>query len=111
MRRQAFGTGFFVTFVLLASVACGATAKSKPLPIRARVVRSGEFKGYTPEDPRAFSTPRAYLAGASNLTTAQLATWIARLTREGFGRDVTEFLEGPQGPGTRFVRCDAAWIG
>jgi hypothetical protein len=100
MRGSELAVVVLASFVLLAGVACGATAKSKPLAMTARVVRPGEFKGYTPEDPRAFSSPRAYLAGGANMTPAQLTAWIARLTREGFERDVTEFLEGAQGPGT-----------
>lgn len=89
----------FVSLVLAVGVACGSSAKRKPLAVTARVIRAGEFAGYAPGSRTSFKTPEGYLVG-SNLTFAQRKAWTARLSGEGFKQDVTEFLTRSQGPQT-----------
>lgn len=98
MRRPSSGVVLLLSFVLLAVAACGATAK--PLSLSARVIGGGDFRGYTPGARLSFDTPEAWLAGDPTLTSAQRKTEIARLTNEGFEKDLSEFLTGKQGPKT-----------
>lgn len=95
MRRPRLGVVLLLGFVFLAVAACGATAK--PLSLKARVIGRGDFRGYTPETRLSFNTPKAWLSGDPTLTPDQRKTETARLTGEGFKKDLTEFLYGPQG--------------
>jgi hypothetical protein len=87
------------SFVMIAAAACGSAATHKQLALSARVIGRGEFKGYAPGSQMSFKTPDGYLAG-SNLSVPQRKAWSARLTREGFEQDLTEFLTGSQGSQT-----------
>jgi hypothetical protein len=89
----------FASFVLIAAAACGSAATHKPLALAARVIGRGEFTGYSPGTRMSFKTPDGYLVG-SNFSLPQRKAWSARLGREGFKQDVTEFLTGNQGPQT-----------
>jgi hypothetical protein len=89
----------FASFVLMAAVACGSAAKRKPLALSARVIGRGEFTGYAPGTQTSFKTPDGYLVD-SNFSLPQRKAWSARLSREGFKKDLTEFLTGNQGPQT-----------
>lgn len=98
MRRAGVVT-VLVALMLLAGAACGGSTR-KPLPSSARVIRRGDFRGYSPQTRHSFPTPNAYLGADSNVAASQSKAWIARRTREGFKTDLSEFLKGPQGPQT-----------
>lgn len=88
----------FVAPLLLGLVACGGGgAAAKPLPLKARVLKRGEFPGFTPGTPILVNSAKAYFGRLSGVTPSQRTAWIARFTREGFKRDATEFLRGAYG--------------
>lgn len=58
----------------------------------------GEFIGFTLEAPIADKTARAWVANDTTLTPAQVKSQVARLTREGFREELSEFLDDAQGP-------------
>jgi len=99
--RRAGWSFLLVTSLMSLALATGATAATpRRLPLTARVLRPGDFPSFTPETPLSFKTPKAYVAVGSGMTARERKTWASRLTREGFKRDLTEFLEGPEGPRT-----------
>lgn len=92
------GMGLPRSCVLVASlvvlvVSVGVAVASVPLPLTARVIARGEFRGYTPEKAVSFKTAKSYLAGNTTMTPSQRKAEVARLTREGFKGDATEFLD------------------
>lgn len=100
MHRRAVAVALSVSFVLIAGAACGSsTSTRKPLAMTARVIKSGEFTGYVPGTRESAKTPEGYLVD-TNMTLPQRNAWVARLNREGFKQDLTEFLTGRQGPQT-----------
>ena len=66
----------------------------------ARLLKRGEFPGFTLEAPKSFKTVKAWVAGDASLTPAQARAQGARLTREGFKEVLAEFLDDAQGPRT-----------
>lgn len=86
--------------LLLGLVACGggaAAIAASPLPLKARLIKRGEFPGFTPGTPVSVNSAKAYWARATGSTPSQRTTWIARFTKEGFKRDLTEFMRGSSG--------------
>jgi hypothetical protein len=84
------------TFVL---AACGASSSAKPLPLRARLIRPGEFKGFTPGTPEKFGTLAEYLDN-SGVPDSERSSWVTRLKSEGFEQDFGEFLSNGSGADT-----------
>lgn len=104
VRRCGPVVAFMVGLLLL--VGSGVAAASpKPLPLRARLLERGEFPGFTPEAPTAFKTAKAWVAGNTSLTPAQVQAQAARMTHEGFKELLSEYLDDAQGPrnGLSFV--------
>jgi hypothetical protein len=97
MGRSGVGV-VFASVALLAVGADVAVASLKPLPLSARVLGRGEFRGFTPGTRASSKTPTAYVAGNPSLTSGQRRSQIRRLTREGFKKELTEFLNNAQGP-------------
>jgi hypothetical protein len=99
MHRRALGVVLLVSFVLISGVACGSAATREPLALSARVIRRGEFTGYVPGTRESVKTPEGYLVD-TNMTLPERKAWATRLNGEGFKQDLTEFLNGRQGPQT-----------
>jgi hypothetical protein len=71
-----------------------ALASPKPLPLRDRLIKQGEFAGYRPESKKqSFSTAKAWVVGGPHPSAAQTSAEIARLHREGFVAVLSEFLD------------------
>jgi hypothetical protein len=105
VRRSGFGV-VLLTGVLFCAVWSGVAAASpKPLPLSARLLKRGEFPGFTLEAPKSFKAAKAWVAGNTSLTPAQARAQVARLTREGFKELLAEYLDDAQGPrnGLSFV--------
>lgn len=77
-----------VSAVAAASVAIGAT---QPLPLTARVIRSGEFPSLIPQRPTRFRTAHSW-ANEYGLTPAQTRTYETALRRDGFTAALEEHL-------------------
>ena len=70
-----------------------ALASPKPLPLRDRLIKRGEFAGYRPEPRRyLYKSAKAYMAPTPKLTTGQRAAAVERLRREGFVVALAELL-------------------
>jgi hypothetical protein len=81
--------------VLLSALPAGVPAASpKPLPLSARLIERGEFRGFTVGAPTSYKTAKKWVAAGAHpgLTAAQARADVARLTREGFRELLTEFL-------------------
>jgi hypothetical protein len=81
--------------VLLAAVPSGVAAASpKPLPLSARLIKRGEFRGFTVQAPTSYKTAKKWVAVGAHpgLTATQVRAEVARLTREGFKGLLAEFL-------------------
>jgi hypothetical protein len=82
---------------LLVAVAClvgtgVAAASPAPLPLRDRLIKSGDFARYRPEaGTHLFKTANAWVLSGPH--TAQPSAEIARLRREGFVAVLSEFLD------------------
>jgi len=99
MRRSGFGVVVLAASVLFVAVGAGvAAASSKPLPLSARLLKRGEFPGFTVEAPTSYKSPKAWVATKTSLSATQTAAEVARLTREGFKELLSEFLDNAQGP-------------
>jgi hypothetical protein len=62
-----------------------ATAASRPLPLRARLIERGEFAGFRPEPGLAqYTTAKLWVQADPQLTAARRTAQLARLRREGF---------------------------
>lgn len=70
-----------------------ATAAVRPLPLRDRIIRSGDFRGFTPGNTRRFTNANQYVSGDASLTAAQKAAKVVRLHREGFKAILLEQLK------------------
>jgi hypothetical protein len=91
--------------VLLSTVPSGVAAASpKPLPLSARLLKRGEFPGFTPEAPTSYKTAKAWVAAGPHIRLTAQAE-VARLTREGFKELLAEFLDNAQGP-----RNGLSWV-
>src|SRR5579862_87107 len=103
MRRSLFGV-VSASVVLVAAGPGVAAASPTPLSLTARLLKRGEFPGFTFEAPTSY-TAKAWVALNTGLTTAQTNTEVARLTREGFKGLLSEYLDDKQGPrnGLSFV--------
>jgi hypothetical protein len=79
-----------------------AAASPKPLPLSARLIKGGEFLGFTLKAPTSYKTAKAWVATGAHirLTATQARAEVARLTREGFKELLAEFLDSAQGPGS-----------
>jgi hypothetical protein len=100
MRRCGLAAALMVGFLLMVTWSGVAAASPKPLPLSARLLKRGEFPGFTLEAPKSFKTAKAWVAGNTSLTPAQARAQVARLTREGFKEVLAEFLDDAQGPRT-----------
>jgi hypothetical protein len=75
-------------------VGTGVALASKPLPLRDRLIKRGDFGGFRPESTKhSFKTAKAWVAGGPHPTAAQTSAEIARLRREGFVAVLAEFLD------------------
>jgi hypothetical protein len=71
-----------------------ALASARPLPLRDRLIKQGDFAGFRSESTtHSFTTAKAWVAGGPHVPAAQASAEIARLHREGFVAVVTEFLD------------------
>jgi hypothetical protein len=69
-----------------------ALAAPKPLPLRDRLIKSGDFAGYRPEaGTHLFKTANAWVLSGPH--TVQPSLEIARLRRERFVAVLSEFLD------------------
>jgi hypothetical protein len=96
--RVALLAVFFAT-VVPSAIAAGS---QRPLPLNARLLKRGEFAGFTPQAPRSYGTAKAWVATGAHtgLTAAQARSEVARLTHEGFKKLLTEFLNSALGKGS-----------
>ena len=89
-----------VATLALALVAAGAalaTSAAKPLPLSARVLRTGEFKGFKPAQTTRFRKVRDWITDGTGLTRAQVAARTVRLKRAGFVALLSEELMATSG--------------
>jgi hypothetical protein len=71
-----------------------APASPKPLPLRDRLIKQGEFAGLRTESTtHSFKTAKAWAASGPHPSAAQMSAEIARLHREGFVAVLSEFLD------------------
>jgi len=71
-----------------------ALASPKPLPLRDRLIKQGEFAGLRTESTtHSFKTAKAWVASGPHPSAAQTSAEIARLHREGFVAVLSEFLD------------------
>jgi hypothetical protein len=105
IRRFGLAVALMVAFLLMVTWSGVAAASPKPLPLSARLLKRGEFPGFTLEAPKSFKTAKAWVAGNTSLTVAQARAQIARLAGEGFKELLAEYLDDAQGPrqGLSFV--------
>jgi hypothetical protein len=105
MRRCGLAAAVMVGVLLTVTWSGVAAASPRPLPLSARLLRAGDFPGFTLEAPRSLKTAKAWVAGDTSLTPAQAGAQVARLTREGFKEVLVEYLDDTQGPrnGVSFV--------
>ena len=82
-----------------------AAASPKPLPLSARLLKPGEFPGFTLEAPTSYKTAKAWVATGPHIPATQAQAEVARLTREGFKGLLAEFLDNAQGP-----RNGLSWV-
>jgi hypothetical protein len=99
MRRCGLAAALMAGFLLMVTWS-GVAASPKPLPLSARLLQRGEFPGFTLEAPKSFKAAKAWVAGDTSLTPAQVRAQVARLTREDFKEVLSEFLDDAQGPRT-----------
>jgi hypothetical protein len=71
-----------------------ALASPKPLPLRDRLIKQGEFAGFRPESStHLFKTAKAWVLAGPHPSAAHTSAEIARLHREGFVAVLSEFLD------------------
>jgi hypothetical protein len=99
MRRCGLAAALMVGFLLMVTWSGVAAASPKPLPLSARLLRPGEFPGFTLEAPKSFKAVKAWVAMNTRLTPAQARAQVARLTRKGFKELLAEYLDDAQGRG------------
>jgi hypothetical protein len=96
MRRCGRAAALMVAGLLLVvSTWSGAVAASPtPLPLSARLIRSGDFVGFRPESAtQSFTSAKAWAATGPHPTAGQVRADIARLHREGFVAVLSKFLD------------------
>lgn len=99
MRRCGLAAAWMVGVLLVVAWSGVAAASPKPLPSSARLLRPGDFAGFTLEAPKPFKTAKAWVALNTSLTPAQARAQVASLTREGFKELLAEYLDDAQGRG------------
>lgn len=100
MRRCGLAAAWMVGVLLMVALSGVAAASPKSLlPLRARLLRPGDFAGFTLEAPKPFKTAKAWVALNTSLTPAQARAQVASLTREGFKELLAEYLDDAQGRG------------
>jgi hypothetical protein len=86
-----------LSVAVVASVLVGtgvALASPKPLPLRDRLIKKGDFAGFRPESrTHSFRTAKAWVIGGPHVPAAQMSAEIARLHRQGFVAVLAEFLD------------------
>jgi hypothetical protein len=71
-----------------------ALASPKPLPLRDRLIKPGEFAGFRPQSrTHLFKTAKAWVLSGPHPSASQTAAEITRLQREGFVAVLSEFLD------------------
>ena len=71
-----------------------ALASPKPLPLRDRLIKKGEFAGFRPESStHSFKSAKAWVVAGPHPSTAPTSGEIARLRREGFVAVLAKFLD------------------
>lgn len=86
-------------------VSSAAMATPKPLPLRDRVIRPGEFPGFVRQRPVLFKSVKRWVSTAG-LTAAEAARWTATLRRDGFRAALREDLL----PETGSDRAALSWV-
>ena len=75
-----------------------AIAAERPLPLSARVLRSGELVGFVPQRPVLYKSAQKLVNSArAILTPTQAAAWKANLRRDGFKASLQEDLKPATG--------------
>jgi len=97
MHRRGLAVLFSASLVALA-VWVGGAAAATSLPLTARLIKTGEFAGYTASKPNRLATAKAWVGANLSVPLKQREAQTARLKREGFKGGLAEFLNGPQGP-------------
>jgi len=106
MRRCSLAAASIVGVVLMVTWCGVAAASPKPLPLSARLIRPGDFVDLRPESGmQSFKTAKAWVAGETQLTAAQMSAATARLHREGFVAILLEFLDRGSTP-----RSGVCWV-
>ena len=98
--RRSGPIALLVAWPLLGLVACGSGSPANtatPLPLKARLIKRGEFPGFTPGTPVSLTSTKAYFESPTGLTATDRTAWMARFTKERFKQDVTELLTGADG--------------
>jgi hypothetical protein len=87
-----------VIAALLLGGASAASAAPKPLPLKARLIKAGEFGALNPAGP-----PKLYRSATSwvttpgtGLTAAQIKAWLTSLERNGFEQALLQPLGRPE---------------
>ena len=76
------------------AVAAAASASARPLGLRARLIKHGEFAGFRVEPGLArYSSAQLWVQSDPKLTKAQRSAELRRLRREGFKGLDQEFLD------------------
>jgi len=76
------------------AVAASASASARPLGLRARLIKHGEFAGFRVEPGLArYSSAQLWVQSDPKLTKAQRSAELRRLRREGFKGLDQEFLD------------------
>ncbi len=89
--RRSLSVAVIIGFLVGTGV---AFASPKPLPLRDRVIKQGDFAGYRPESrTQSFTTAKAWAALGPHVPAAQISAQTARLHREGFVAVLIEFLD------------------
>jgi hypothetical protein len=71
-----------------------ALASARPLPLRDRLIKRGDFAAFRPESrTHSFKTAKAWVVAGPHPSAAQTSAEIARLHREGFVAALAEFLD------------------
>ncbi len=86
-----------LALVLVPAGAAIAVPAATPLPLSARVLRAGEFKGFRPAQTTLYKKARNWISDGTGLTRTQVAARTVRLKRGGFVALLSERLIATSG--------------
>ena len=95
--RRLVGVVLMLGFLCSAVWSGVAAASPRPLPLSARLLKPGEFAGFTLDRPMSYRSMRALIAASPGLSPAQARAEIAQAKREGFKEVTYEWLIDAQG--------------